>query len=80
VHGEETDNATRIELEGARLMCKEETKGGASVKLREPDSCKEEIEQELRCEGCAQRGYEQEKSSESGKATQSREFDPCVER
>ncbi len=26
-HGEEMDNATRIESRGAQLMCKEETKG-----------------------------------------------------
>ncbi len=80
MHGEETNNATRVESKGARLMCEEETEGGASVKLGEPESCREEIEQELRCKGCAQRGDEREKSLERGRATQSRESDPHVER
>jgi len=44
VHGEETDNTIIIESEGAQLMCEEETKGGASINLREFDLCKEEIE------------------------------------
>jgi hypothetical protein len=80
VHGEETDNATKIELEGARLMREEETKGGTNVKLGELNPCRKEIEQELRYEGRAKRGDEREKSLERGRATQSRESDPRVKR
>ncbi len=44
MHGEETDNVILIESEGAQLMSEEETKGGASINLREFDLCREEIE------------------------------------
>ncbi len=52
------DNATRIELRGARLVHEEETKGGVNVKLGEPDPRGERIKRELRREGHVQKGDE----------------------
>jgi hypothetical protein len=59
------DNATIIELGGARLVHKEETERGVNVNLGEPD-LREEIEWDLRHEGHVQKGDEREERSERG--------------